>query len=312
VKKRLSKKIIITLLILAAILVPAAIVYTKYPAVRSITERGYYRFLETYSRDALWQEQMDRIDQFPALNQTAGDEFRYAFTYLPVYDEMKKEYPLEEKAGDGDTMTRSLNLMEWFCSNTKYNGASFRNPFKAKNRYMNLMRYALKNTFSHSVNCADMAMGFSDCLLAVGICAMPVWLMNTNNCHVVVHVYLPEEERWVMLDPSFDAYLLDGAGKVLDLIEIRARTAKKEPLEIARYSLNGSQFFKENYLPFFVQSSLFEFGIWRGNAPELRESDCVWLEPEGFDVDTDTLTLISEEQFLAKPIPVPDLEAISP
>jgi len=300
--------------------------------IRTRTEKGYYRFMLKEAEKPVTRELLNKIYKYPGMNKNTETDFRYQFTRLSIYDDLNRLYPLREKAGKGETFSRALNLMEWFCMNTKYSGYSTYNIFKPKNQYLKLMEYAFKNKFSHAINCAAKAIAFSDCLMALGIYALPVWISNAVHdkkdcsfgysfCHVVVHVYLPEEGRWVMLDPSLDAYLTDESGKTLDLIEIYERTARKESLKIARYHLNGSQFFKDKYLSGFFQPCLFEFLVWKGNAPELRDLNCpVYLVPDSFNQKeylkalakkhktnkfyTEALknmTLISQEQFLAKP-----------
>jgi|GEM_PF-3441454 len=294
-KKLLRNKIFILLAAITCVAISLAVVNSHVVHIfKPITQNAYNRHLANYAQDEDWEMKVGRVYQNPVLTQASEHDFSYEFTYIPFYDELKAKYPLEKMAGTGDAFTRSLNLMEWFCANTKYNGQSFHNPFKEKNQYMNLMDYAFCNDFSHAVNCAAMAIAFSDCLMAIGIYAMPVWMLNEGECHVTVHVYLPEEERWIMLDPSFDSYITDDTGKALNLAEIRSRFVRNEALYLGRYSFNGSQFFKENYMTFFVYPALFVFEIWMGNREEQRKQNAV-IYPDGIG------TALSEEQFLAKP-----------
>ena len=294
-KKLLRSKVFISLAVITCIAISLAVINSHVVYIfRPITQKAYNRHLANSARDENWEMKMERIYQNPVLTQASKHDFSYEFTYVPFYDELKAKYPLDKMAGTGNVFTRALNLMEWFCANTKYNGQTFHHPFKEKNQYMNLMDYAFRNDFLHAVNCASMAIAFSDCLVAIGIYAMPVWMLNEEECHVTVHVYLPEEQRWIMLDPSFDSYITDETGKALNLAEIRSRLVQDEALRLGRYSFNGGQFFKENYMTFFVYPALFEFQIWMGNSEEQREQYAM-IFPDGIG------TALSEEQFLAKP-----------
>ena len=277
-------------------------------SIRSKTKKGYYKIMLMEAEKPNTRKYLENVVAHPSMDREGGGELRYQFTHLPVYDELNRLYPLREKAGDGDTLTRAASLMGWFCSNTQYSGYSTYDPKKPEKQFLTLMEYALQNKFSHAVNCAAKAIALSDCLMAVGIYAMPVWQAAAHGSgfwHVTVHVFLPEEERWVMLDPSFDLYLTDETGRVLDLMEARERFTHKKPLEIARYNLNGGQFFRDRYLSCFLMPCAFEFSLWRGNAPELRDSGrMVYLLPEGVDPEDASMTLISREQLLAAPTEV--------
>jgi len=277
-----------------------------YRSMKSKTKKGYYKIMLMEAEKPSTRKHLENVMSHPSMRRESDGEFHYEFIRLPVYDELNRLYPLREKAGNGDTFARAVNLMGWFCSNTQYSGYSTYDPSKPEKQFLKLMEHAFQNKFSHAVNCAALAIALSDCLMAVGIDSMPVWQAAAHGSgfwHVTVHVFLPEEGRWVMLDPSFDLYLTDGAGRALDLMEIRDRYTHHMPLEIARYNLNGSQFFRDKYLPAFLLPCAFEFSIWRGNAPELRETgQMVYLLPEGVDPEDESMTLISQEQLLAAPL----------
>jgi len=272
-------------------------------SIRSKTKKGYYKIMLMEAASPNTRKHLEKVMAHPSMNRESDGEFHYEFTHLPVYDELNRLYPLREKAGEGDTFARAVNLMGWFCANTQYSGYSAYDPSKPEKQFLTLMEYAFRNTFSHAVNCAALAIALSDCLMAVGICAIPVWQAAAHGSgfwHVTVHVFLPEEERWVMLDPSFDLYLTDETGRALDLMEVRERYTRNQPLEIARYNLNGDQFFRDKYLPTFLMPCAFEFSIWRGNAPEMRNAErMVYLLPEGVDPEDAGMALISQGQFLA-------------
>lgn len=274
-------------------------------SLRSKTKKGYYKIMLMEAGKPSVRKYLDKVMAHPSMLRDASGDFHYEFSQLPVYDELNRLYPLREKAGDGDTFTRAVNLMGWLCSNTQYSGYSAYDPSKPEKQFLKLMEYAFQNKFSHAVNCAALAIALSDCLMAVGIHAIPVWQAAAHGSgfwHVTVHVFLPEEGRWVMLDPSFALYLTDGAGRALDLMEARDRYLRNEPLTIARYNLNGGQFFRDKYLSTFLMPCSFEFSLWRGNAPELRNpSRMVYLIPEGVEPEDASMTLISQEQLLASP-----------
>lgn len=55
-----------------------------------------------------------------------------------------------------------------------------------------------------------------------------------NSGHVVVEVFLPEQRRWVMLDPDFGVLVTDQTGSLLDTAELMACTDRKRDLVVDR------------------------------------------------------------------------------
>jgi hypothetical protein len=60
--------------------------------------------------------------------------------------------------------------------------------------------------------------------------------MNPNDIdnHVVVMAWIPEDGKWILLDPSFNAYLADSEGHVLSPAEIREKIAAGETMKLNR------------------------------------------------------------------------------
>lgn len=55
-----------------------------------------------------------------------------------------------------------------------------------------------------------------------------------NSGHVVMEVYLPEQARWVMLDPDFGVVVANRAGALVGTSEIVACTNREQELEVRR------------------------------------------------------------------------------
>jgi len=226
---------------------------------------------------------------FPQNSARAGDYpegpdggWRYDFTRLPAHDKLLKAYKLDEIAGQGSAFDRALRLMDWLSAHTWYNGMSIWSA-RLPDDGLKILRYAHNRSFGRCLNCRHKAIALADCLRAAGMAAMPVGFCNytyrpgeekvipTPN-HLTVHLWLPEERRWVMLDPSFNSYVTDENGRALNLIEIQKRHRQGEPLSVARYALNGTQDFRAGYLNGFVLGSLLEI-VTLGGACRLLPGD---------------------------------------
>ena len=212
--------------------------------------------------------------------------WRYDFTLLPMHHKLLNAYGLQKIAGEGGDFDRVLRLMEWLCAHTWYNGGSIWSAylFQRRENSAHMLRYAFDKPFARALNCKHRALLLADCLLALGICAMPLWLRNESRQddgsvstfkHCVVHAWLGDERRWVMLDPSFDSYVTDENGRALHLVEIHERYRKGEHLGVAQYAFNGKQDCEDIYLECFLLASLRSIYMRGGTKDHLDPRNCL-------------------------------------
>jgi len=235
----------------------------------------------------------------PASTYPEGPDggWRYEFKRLPRHDELLERYGLDEIAGQGTAFERALRVMKWLTAHTYYSGMSVWSC-RLPDDGLKILRYAYDGPFRKSINCRHKAIALADCLMALGIFALPIWLVRDGACHVITHVWLPEESRWVMLDPSLDSYIADEAGRVLHLIEIYERHRKGKALHVAQYNLNGTQDCREVYLNSFLLGCLLEIEVYDGtdsrrNDPRNR------LVPEGVEPRDAKTRVITTAELLA-------------
>jgi len=123
---------------------------------------------------------------------------------------------LNDVAGNSDTFSKALNIMNFITDMTDYDGNS---PLPPSTSDI-IINYSFGKRKEHPINCANTAILLSDALLSLGIIATQIWLTNRNInigskkfmvCynHVIVHVFLAESQKWVALDPSFNTYFVD-------------------------------------------------------------------------------------------------------
>ena len=209
--------------------------------------------------------------------------------YLPQYKTIFEDFNLSYKSGDGDTLSNSLKIMQWITDNTRYCGESKLPPSTSDK----IIDYSFNKGFDNSINCANKSILLSDALLSVGINAMPVWI--TNNiidpksgyflhgwCHVVTHVFYTEIKKWIVLDPSFNAFFTE-KDIPLNIIDMRDLNREKRKIKIQQYDFNGTQLFIKDYLKF-ILSGILDISIFPGNDYEYRyDFNCQYhLLPELF------------------------------
>jgi len=149
-----------------------------------------------------------------------------AFSYLSVDDarlaKIRKELKLDSIAGAGSEVSRFINLMHWVHNTIRHDGNS-ENP-EARNA---LSIISVCRTEKRGVNCRMMATVLNECYLAMGfksryITCMPREL-QFDDCHVINMVYSNDLQRWLWMDPTFDAYVMDEKGGLLGIREVRER-----------------------------------------------------------------------------------------
>jgi hypothetical protein len=250
-----------------------------------MTEHEYYISLQR-SEENLEYRHID-LEYIKAGNSG----YKYIFEYLDYYTKLKDLYNLENIAQNGNTLLKSLNIMQWLTDNTYYCGQSNHDGIEV----FSTLEYALKGGFEYAIRCDQKSMALSECLLALNILAHPVALEDyeyndtgdgiTGICsHSCTHIYLPEEEKWIMFDPSFNAYFTDKNGIILNIIEIKNTLKKREPVVLSQYSLNGhGDIFRKGYPYNFIYNLSFRIGVWDGNHSSNRIYNKNLLYPEGID-----------------------------
>lgn len=55
---------------------------------------------------------------------------------------------------------------------------------------------------------------------------------NDNDCHVINCVYSKQLGKWIWIDPTCDAYVMDENNNLLSIEEVRQRLIDNKPLKI--------------------------------------------------------------------------------
>jgi hypothetical protein len=157
--------------------------------------------------------------------------------------ELKIKYSLDEKAGNGDDLSKVINLLNWVSENI-YNGGNY-NYEKPENA-MNLLDDFLQKGKDYGINCRALSRTLTGCLLSIGIKARTLFIMPASpydyDNHVVTHAYIKESKQWILLDPTYNTYLMDKDKNILDVFEIRNLLANQEYIIFSDgFNLNGDK-----------------------------------------------------------------------
>jgi len=187
-----------------------------------------------------------------------------AFTYQsadnPNLVILRKTFKLDSIAGSGNEVSKVINLMYWIHNLVPHDG-NHENP-TVKNALSMINQCKQEK---RGLNCRGLATVLNECYLSMGIksrfvtCLPKDSLHIDNDCHVINMVYINSLKKWIWIDPTFCAYVMDEKGQLLGLGEVRERIVDNKPLIInpdANWNHKSSET-KEHYLYYYMAKNLY-------------------------------------------------------
>jgi hypothetical protein len=186
------------------------------------------------------------------------------FAYQPASDPnlviLRKTFKLDSIAGAGNEVSKVINLMYWLHNLVPHDG-NHENPV-VKNALSMINQCKREN---RGLNCRGLATVLNECYLSMGIksrfvTCLPKDSLHTDpDCHVINMVYINSLKKWIWIDPTFCAYVMDEKGQLLGLEEVRGRLIDDKPLIInpdANWNHKASET-KEYYLGYYMAKNLY-------------------------------------------------------
>lgn len=184
------------------------------------------------------------------------------FTYQDSTDihlkQIKKTFKLDSIAGKGNEISKLLNIMHWVHNIVKHSGSSNNPTLKNAIDLVNICK-----TENRGINCRMMAVILNECYLSMGYKSRMVTCMpkplKFQDCHVINTVFSKQLNKWIWLDPTFDAYVMNEKGKLLGINEVRERLINDFPLILnpeANWNRQNSQT-KDYYLYNYMAKNLY-------------------------------------------------------
>ena len=202
------------------------------------------------------------LQKAPAYNQNEKDNIP-AFTYQapddPNLKALKTSYNLDSIAGKGNDISQIINLMEWVHYLIPHDGSKG-NP-KIKNA-MSLITECKQN--NKTLNCRGLGILLNEVYLAEGFKSRFITCMpkdtTDNDCHVITMVWSNSLNKWLWMDPTFMAYIMDDKGALLSIAEVRERLINNKPLILnpdANRNHETSQTISD-YLGYYISKNLYK------------------------------------------------------
>ena len=171
---------------------------------------------------------------------------------------IRKDFKLDSIAGEGNEVSQILNLLHWVHNIVRHDGGSDNPTLK---NAIDLIKVCQAE--KRGVNCRMMATILNECYLSMGFKSRYITCMpretDFDDCHVINMVYSNDLKRWIWVDPTFDAYVMDEKGELLGLKEVRERLTNGKTLILnpeANWNRENSQTKKE-YLETYMAKNLY-------------------------------------------------------
>jgi len=145
-------------------------------------------------------------------------------------EHLRKYFNLDSVAGNGNEIERIKRVMSFVHNTIPHDGNHEVPPFKTWEELVKKTRAA--GTGAH---CGILAELLADCYKAIGIPAKRVICLPKtyiNDCHSIVSVWDKDTGKWIWMDPTNEAYVMDQQGNALGILEVRERLIDNLPLKI--------------------------------------------------------------------------------
>lgn len=187
--------------------------------------------------DEIYAGLLKMMDQF----QDSGAAVPIRYENHPNLKILVEKYDLPGIAGKGDTTSKVTRLLTWLSDHTYHNGDY---DGHIPNHAAALLDYSFDAGRDFGINCRALSIILTECLLALNGKARTVYIMPFSpydgDNHVVCEAWIPEKQKWVMLDPTFGGYVKNKNGDILNCLELRKALANREEIVFSEdFNYNG-------------------------------------------------------------------------
>jgi hypothetical protein len=241
--------------------------YNDYRHVQSDTDldsiRNEKEFLELNRKLKATGDYLDilkRANKYNLSDNQPLPAFSYQQSDNANLTALRKGFNLDSIAGQGSDVLQILNLMHWVHDLVPHDGMNG-NP-EVKNA-LSMLEVCKKD--SRGLNCRGLALVLNECYLSMGIksrivtCLPKDSLKIDQDCHVINSVYSESLKKWLWIDPTFEAYVMNEKGEMLSIAEVRERLINDKTLILnpdANWNNQSAQT-KEDYLENYMAKNLY-------------------------------------------------------
>lgn len=174
---------------------------------------------------------LKKADKYNLSDNRPFPEFTYQSSNNPNLVALRKTFKLDSIAGQGEDVIKIINLLHWIHNLIPHDG-NHENPV-VKNA-MGMIAECKRD--NRGLNCRGLATVLNECYLSLGIksriitCLPKDSLKIDQDCHVINSVYSDNLKKWLWIDPTFGAYVMNENGELLSIEEVRERIITDKPV----------------------------------------------------------------------------------
>ncbi|WP_047546581.1 transglutaminase domain-containing protein [Psychroserpens sp. Hel_I_66] len=205
-------------------------------------------------------DMLKQASEYEFENDSSIPKFSYQSKESPELVKLRRELKLDSIAGNGNELSQIFNLFKWADNVVEHDGSSS-NP--TLRNAIDLLKIC--KTENRGLNCRMLSIFLNECYLAMGIKSRYVTCMpketDFDECHVINMVYSNDLDKWLWIDPTNGAYVMDDKGNLLSIPEVRERLINDKGLVLnADANWNRSVLKnKTQYLNFYMAKNLYRF-----------------------------------------------------
>jgi hypothetical protein len=174
-------------------------------------------------------EILKKADKYDFNDSRPIPKFTYQAMDNPNLVALRKGFNLDSIAGTGNEVSKIINLLHWIHNLIPHDG-NHENP-TVKNA-MSMIAVCEKD--NRGLNCRGLATVLNECYLSLGIKSRFITCMPKDSvfqdCHVINMIWVNDLNKWIWIDPTNDAYVMDEKGELLSPEEVRERVINGKTL----------------------------------------------------------------------------------
>lgn len=250
-------------------------------------------------------ERLESLRASGAYEKDADAVFRFVYRQDSVRAKEIRDYFRLDTLYDASAATweNTLRIAGFVASNIPHANQTVQPETR---NAIELWRYT--RSVEPAFNCRLHSIMLHELLLSCGIVNRFVTCLPADSedcdCHVVNVVWLPEAEKWAMIDSDMQAWVSDPSGVPLSLAEMRERFIADEPVEV--HHLSDADWGDDEYCSYWAKN-LYWFDCWEETGYDKEvgyEGRRVVLLPSGFGgfrLGENVIATSDDGRFWAKP-----------
>ena len=232
-------------------------------------------------------EYITLLNSYPLFENKKTNFVRYNMNH-PKILELKNKYNINSLFSNESFSKNLFSVIKWIkelvpnethceiLNNENFSGLQLLDASIAKN---------------NRLNCAGYAKVFNDILLSQGILSKCVWGLSSDlsdkECHVFNHVYNPQTNKWMVIDPAFGFCAIDKASNYIDVNQLRRYVKNQDEIFCKQTeTIAYNSVLTKRYMSY-IPKNLFMFGTFKtsGAIYNPSKNQYCYIVPCGYEVD---------------------------